>query len=58
MAEEKEPMKLEIKENEKGYALLLDNTRIKYVEDYKLNKSSAMENGTAELEVKMLVQFP
>lgn len=58
MKEEKEPMKLEIKENEKGYVLLLDNTRIKYVEDYKLNKSSAMENGTAELEVKMLVQFP
>lgn len=51
------PMNLVLKESTEGYELMLDNQKLRYVEDYQIVKSSA-KNGTAELTLKILVKYP
>lgn len=49
-------MNLTLKENPEGYELMLDNQKLRYVEGYRIVKSSN-QNGTAELTLKILVKF-
>lgn len=51
------PMKLVLKETPEGYELVLDDKKLRYVEEYQITKSSA-QIGTAELTLKMMVQYP
>lgn len=49
-------MNLTLKENPEGYELMLDNQKLRYVEGYRIVKSSN-QSGTAELTLKILVKF-
>lgn len=51
------PMKLVLKETAEGYELVLDDKKLRYVEEYQIIKSSA-KVGIAELTLKMMVQYP
>lgn len=51
------PMKLRVKETlGGGYEIWLDEKRIHHVEGYKIESSTS--GRTAELSIKMLVQYP
>lgn len=54
--ESKQIMNLTLKENPEGYELMLGNQKLRYVEGYRIVKSSN-QSGTAELTLKILVKF-
>ena len=55
MKEEKKSfLKLETKDKD----LFLEGIYLKGVEDYEIKKSSALPTGKAELEIRLIVEFP